>query len=297
MLLIQKGVIKHSHAFFHTQPACLCFSVYWSSSELEWNICWIRLDLLLCPTWHVEGETAPAFYYLNFMQCNLMLYVDHVFSLQNLLQTPWSCVVKSHILTSFILEKGRDLTGSFRNICKLSHSHHQHCQIKSHSEFVTHTTNTSSKNTSSTNPLGEFSAILCILSFLLIQILWVGSSCFQQTEPKDEIQQRNSAIPPTLTAVTHSSSSPQCSGDAHPSVCSVPPGAGLGKLRLLEQTPWRFPACWGSLSDLQTGLQPPTYCKKQTCIKCFTGQLQRGLGSYSCEILLGSSKSNNQNGD
>lgn len=45
---------------------------------------------------------------------------------------------------------------------------------------------------------------------------------------------------------------------------------------------------------------------RQTCIKCFTANhsiaqlcagLKRELGSYNCEILLGSNKSNNQNGD
>lgn len=155
MLLIQKGwVIKHSHTFFHTQPACLCSSGYWSLSELEWDIVGFPgLDWISCFVHiHGKGETAPAFYYLNFIQCNLRLYVDYVFSSQNLLQTSWSCVVKHHILTSLILEKGRGLTGSFRNIWEISHLHHQHSQIKSHSEFVTHTTNMSSKNTGSINP-------------------------------------------------------------------------------------------------------------------------------------------------
>jgi len=55
VLLIQKSVIKHSHAFFHTQPARLCFSGHWSSSMLDWKICCllrIRLDFLLCPRTH-----------------------------------------------------------------------------------------------------------------------------------------------------------------------------------------------------------------------------------------------------
>lgn len=90
MLLIQKGVFKHSHVFFHTQPACLCFSAYWSLSELEWYIVGFPgLDWTSCFVHeHGEGEIAPAFYYLNFIQCNLKLYVDYVFSLQNLVQTP-----------------------------------------------------------------------------------------------------------------------------------------------------------------------------------------------------------------
>lgn len=90
MLLIQKGVIKHSCAFFHTQPARLCFSGYWSLSELEWYIVGFPgLDWTSCFV-HVHGEreTAPAFCYVNFIQCNLRLYVDYVFSLKNLLQTP-----------------------------------------------------------------------------------------------------------------------------------------------------------------------------------------------------------------
>lgn len=57
----------------------------------------------------------------------------------------------------------------------------------------------SSKNTGSISPTCGFSATLCILSFLLLQLCWVGSSCFQQTEPKNEIQQRNLAIPPGIT--------------------------------------------------------------------------------------------------
>lgn len=45
---------------------------------------------------------------------------------------------------------------------------------------------------------------------------------------------------------------------------------------------------------------------KQTCIKCFTANhftaqpcagLNRELGNYNCETLLGSRKSNNQDGD
>lgn len=90
MLLIQKGVIKHFHGFFHSQPACLGFSGYWSSSELKWYIVGFPgLDWTSCFV-HVHGEagTAPTLSYLNSIQGNLRLYVDQVFSLHNLLQTP-----------------------------------------------------------------------------------------------------------------------------------------------------------------------------------------------------------------
>lgn len=213
-------------------------------------------------------------------------------------------MVKSHILTSFILEKGRDLTGSFRSTCELFLLHHQHSQIKSCSEFVTHTTNMSSKNTGTINPTW---GIQChSVHPQLMQIHCVGSSCFQQTEPKNEIQQRNLAIPPGTTAVTHTAAHhlnvlemlthqfvelPLGHG-AESFVCRSEHREGSRPVQVLCQT------CRLDCSHQRTA--------KQTCIKCFAanhcvGQLRAGLkrelGSYNCEILLQSSKPNNQNGD
>jgi len=132
----------------------------------------------------------------------------------------------------------------------------------------------------------------------LIHIRCVGSLCFQQTGSKNEIRQRNSAIPPCIMPVTHSSCSSECSKSAHPLVYSVLLGAWLGKLRSSEQTLWRYLACSGSLLDLQTGLQPPRYCKTnrhkmlhyKLCLLVLE-QLhvvfKRELRSYNCKILLG----------
>lgn len=109
----------------------------------------------------------------------------------------------------------------------------------------------------SSTPFCAPSAFCCIGLF---QISYAGAPCSQQTGSKNEIWQRSWAIP-SLPHQQHTAA--ECSRNAHPSVCWVPPVAWLGKLRWLEQTQWRYPACSSSPWDLQTGLQPPTYCK--TC--------------------------------
>lgn len=101
------------------------------------------------------------------------------------------------------------------------------------------------------------SSVFCWLGLILMSC--VGCPCSQETDSKymaDKLSHCSS-----ITQITHSSCSPECSKNAHPLACSIPLVAWLGKLRLLEQTPCRYLACSGSPLGLQTGWQPPRYCK------------------------------------
>lgn len=173
----------------------------------------------------------------------------------------------------------------------------------------------SSKHKESTNPcprfVWEFSAALCIFS-LLLDKAYPNQLCRKPVLPTERVREWDMAEKCShfshTVPITRSSWSSKRSKNAHPWVCSVPLGAWLGKLRLLEQTPWRYLACSGSLLDQQTGSQPPTYCKTnihktlhhKLLLLVFDQwhvMFKRELRSYNCKILLGSSKSINQKVD
>lgn len=107
----------------------------------------------------------------------------------------------------------------------------------------------------------QFHSFLGTFSFLL-HWAFPNQSCRSSVLPADRVKEWDMAEDPSCSFIPHQQHmAAECSRNAHPSVCWVPPVAWLGKLHWLEQTQWRYPACSSSPWDLQIGLQPPTYCK------------------------------------
>lgn len=173
-----------------------------------------------------------------------------------------------NILTATIPDvQGRDPLGFSRNTLELSCSHQLAQPNWSHKKFVAHTTNMPAQQKCKPMAMlcmrAQFHSFLCTLSSML-HWAFPNQLCRSSMLPADRVKEWDMAENLSHSSIAHQQhTAAECSRNAHPSVCWAPPVAWLGKLHWLEQRQWRYPACSSSPWDLQTGLQPPTYCK--TC--------------------------------